>query len=393
MEFSQVIPLLSLPLGELLLRLFLIAGGILLIYAGIKKIMEPLIMVPFGLGLAVSNASYLALNVNGVIIHNPHVSWNLTGYEWIHYFWLQPIYNFTFMTDLIAALVFMGIGVLTDISFLLARPYVSFIIAAFAELGTVFTLPIANHFGLNLKEAASVALIGGADGPIIVYSSTILAPHLFIPIVVVGYCYLSLVYLYQERLAKVVIPKSMASMPMPSIGVEVSRSEKIAFAILAPIILSVIFPTASPLIVSFFIGVLIKEVMIDRYVKLLDEVILSMSTFFLAFVLGTLTTSDIMLNPTVGKILLFGILALVLSSLGGMLGGILLSVVSKGRYNPLLGVAGVSVVPVAASIAQKLAIKYNPENYMITELMGPNVAGVVTTAIVAALYLSLFMGT
>jgi oxaloacetate decarboxylase beta subunit len=350
-------------------------------------------MVPFGLGLAVSNASYLALSVNGVIINNPHLSWNLTGYEWIQYFWLQPFYNFTFMTGLIAALVFMGIGVLTDISFLLARPYVSFIIAAFAELGTVFTLPIATHLGLNLKEAASVALIGGADGPIVLFSSVTLAPHLFIPITVVGYLYLSLLYLYHERLARVVIPKSMASKPMPSTAVEVSRSEKIAFAILMPIILSAIFPSASPLLLSFFIGVLIREVMIDRYVKLLDEVILSVSTFFLALVLGASTTSDVVLNPVVGKILLLGITALVLSSLGGMLGGILLSVVTKGKYNPLLGVAGVSCVPTTAKLAQKLALKYNPENYMITELMGPNVAGVVTTAIVAALYLSLFIGT
>jgi len=393
MEFSQVIPLLGLPLGELLLRLFLIAGGILVIYAGIKDVMEPLIMVPFGLGLAVSNASYLALSVNGVIINNPHLSWNLTGYEWIQYFWLQPFYNLTFMTGLIAALVFMGIGVLTDISFLLARPYVSFIIAAFAELGTVFTLPIATHLGLNLKEAASVALIGGADGPIVLFSSVTLAPHLFIPITVVGYLYLSLLYLYHERLARAVIPISMASKPMPSTGVEVSRSEKIAFAILMPIILSAIFPSASPLLLSFFIGVLIREVMIDRYVKLLDEVILSVSTFFLALILGASTTSDVVLNPVVGKILLLGITALVLSSLGGMLGGILLSAVTKGKYNPLLGVAGVSCVPTTAKLAQKLALKYNPENYMITELMGPNVAGVVTTAIVAALYLSLFIGT
>jgi len=392
MDFSQVIPLLGLPTEELLLRLFLIAGGILVIYGGIKEVLEPLIMIPFGLGVAVANAAYLALRVNGVVIGNPHVSWNLVGYDWIQYFWLQPVYNFTFMTGLIAALVFMGIGVLTDISFLLARPYISFIIAAFAELGTVLTLPIATRLGFNFKEAASIALIGGADGPIVLFSSVTLAPHLFIPITVVGYLYLSLLYLYHERLARVVIPKSMAAKPMQSVGVEVTRGEKIAFAILVPVILSAIFPAASPLLVSFFIGVLIREVMVERYVKMLDEVILSVSTFFLALVLGVSTTSDVVLNPAVGKILLLGIVALVLSSLGGMLGGILVSALSKGKYNPLLGVAGVSCVPTTAKIAQKIALKYNPENIMLTELMGPNIAGVVTTAIVAALYLSLFYG-
>ncbi|MEM3888585.1 MAG: sodium ion-translocating decarboxylase subunit beta, partial [Fervidicoccaceae archaeon] len=162
-DFSQAIPLLSLPTEEILIRLFLIVGGILVIYGGIKEILEPLIMIPFGLGVASANAAYLALKVNGVVLNNPHVAWNLTGYEWIQYFWLQPIYNFTFMTGLIAALVFMGIGVLTDISFLLARPYVSMILAAFAELGTVFTFPIATYLGLTPKQAASVALIGGAD--------------------------------------------------------------------------------------------------------------------------------------------------------------------------------------------------------------------------------------
>ncbi|MGC9187096.1 MAG: sodium ion-translocating decarboxylase subunit beta [Fervidicoccaceae archaeon] len=390
-DFSHAIPLLSLPTGELLIRLFLIAGGILVIYGGIKEILEPLIMIPFGLGVASANAAYLALKINGVVLVNPHVAWNLTSYDWISYFWLQPIYNFTFMTGLIAALVFMGIGVLTDISFLLARPYVSMILAAFAELGTVFTFPIGTYLGLTTKQAASVALIGGADGPIVLFSSIVLAPELFIPITVVGYLYLSLLYLYHERLAEVVIPKSMASKIMPPSSVEVGRAEKIAFAIIVPVLLSAIFPSASPLLLSFFIGVLIREVGNERYVKLLDEVILSVSTFFLALVLGVSTTADAVMDPVVGKILLLGITALFLSSLGGMIGGIILSYLSRGKLNPLLGVAGVSCVPTTAKLAQKLAFKLNPDNYMIMELMGPNVAGVITTAIVAALYLSALM--
>ncbi|MEM4462697.1 MAG: sodium ion-translocating decarboxylase subunit beta [Fervidicoccaceae archaeon] len=390
-DFSQAIPLLSLPTEEILIRLFLIVGGILVIYGGIKEILEPLIMIPFGLGVASANAAYLALKVNGVVLNNPHVAWNLTGYEWIQYFWLQPIYNFTFMTGLIAALVFMGIGVLTDISFLLARPYVSMILAAFAELGTVFTFPIATYLGLTPKQAASVALIGGADGPIVLFSSTVLAPELFIPITVVGYLYLSLLYLYHEKLAEIVIPKSMASRIMPPSSVQVGKAEKIAFAIIVPVLLSAIFPSASPLLLAFFIGVLIREVGNERYVKLLDEVILSVSTFFLALVLGVSTTSSDIMDPVVGKILLLGITALFLSSLGGMIGGIILSYISKGKLNPLLGVAGVSCVPTTAKLAQKLALKLNPENYMIMELMGPNVAGVITTAIVAALYLSALM--
>lgn len=391
MDLTQAIPLLGLPTEELILRLFLIIGGVLVIYGGMKHILEPLIMVPFGLGTAVANAAYLTVKVNGIILGNPHVSWNLTGYDWIQYFWLQPIYNFTFMTGLIAALVFMGIGVLTDISFLLAHPYVSLILASFAEFGTVFTFPIAVHMGLTPKQAAPVALIGGADGPVVLFSSLALAPELFIPITVVGYLYLSLLYLYHGKLAEIVIPKSMASKPMQLKTEEVSRGEKIAFSILVPIMLSAIFPAASPLIVSFFIGVLIREVMIDRYVKLLDEVILSTSTFFLAFILGVTTTSDVIMNPVIGKVLLLGITALFLSSLGGMIGGIILSKLSKGKLNPLLGVAAVSCVPTTAKIAQDIALKYNPENLFIMDLMGPNVAGVITTATVASLYLSLLL--
>lgn len=392
MELSQVIPLLSLPPEELLLRLFLIAGGIVLIYAGMREWVEPLIMVPFGLGMAISNAAYMVLKVAGTVITNPNLSWQLTGYEWLQYFWLQPVYVLTFMTGLIACLVFMGIGVLTDITFLMVRPYVSMILAAFAELGTALAFPIAIAMGLSPKEAAAVALIGGADGPIVLFSSVTLAPHIFIPITVVGYLYLSLLYIYHERLAKVVVPRSMASKPMPPSPVQVGRAEKIAFAVIAPVILSAIFPAASPLILAFFIGVLIREVGIERYVKMLDEVLLSVSTFFLAVVLGVATTTDAIMNPVVGKILLLGIVALVLSSIGGMIGGVVLSVMTKGRINPLLGVAAVSCVPTTAKIAQKIALKYNPENYMITELMGPNIAGVITTAIMASLYLSLLLG-
>lgn len=294
------------------------------------------------------------------------------------------------MTGLIACLVFMGIGAMTDISFFIAHPYLSFALASFAELGTVLTLPIAMCLGFTPRQAASIALIGGADGPIVLFSSLKLAPELFVPITVVGYLYLSLLYIYHEKLAQLVIPRGPASRKMSLPTPEVTREEKIMFSVVASILFSAVFPSASPLVASFFLGVLVRESMVDRYVKMLDEVVLSASTFFLAFVLGTLTTSDIIMDPAVGKILLLGIVALLLSSLGGMLGGLLVYALTRGRVNPLLGVAAVSCVPTTAKIAQKIALKYNPENYMIDELMGPNVAGVITTAVVASIYLAIF---
>jgi oxaloacetate decarboxylase beta subunit len=305
-------------------------------------------------------------------------------------FWLQPVYAFTFLNGAIACFVFIGIGAMTDLDFLIAKPFTSFFLAAFAELGTLLTFPLAVAFGFPYNEAASIAIIGGADGPMVLYTSLKLAPKLFVPITVVAYLYLSILYLFQGKLDELSIPRKMRAVPMAPTDIRrVSTREKILFDIIAGAILSLLFPVASPLIASFFIGNILKEANIDRLRKFADEILLNGSTFFLGLMLGILVTPDVILDPKVVNLLILGITALVLSSLGGSLGGILMYYISKGKINALLGPAGVSCVPTTAKISQKEAQKINKRNYIIYHAMGPNVAGVITTAILSAIYMTI----
>ncbi|RLG88479.1 MAG: Na+-translocating decarboxylase subunit beta, partial [Thermoprotei archaeon] len=380
---TKIFGLAALSPEEVLARVVMAVIGTILLYLGYRKVLEPLIMIPMGIGMITANLAFI------IGIGNPHVNIDFTNVSNNYVYWLQPFYSFMFSNGLIACLVFLGIGVMTDITFLMAKPYTSLILAIFAELGTIITLPIAVLMGFNLRQAAAIALIGGADGPIVLYSSLKLAPELFVPITVVGYLYLSMLYIFQEKLDELTIPKNLLKTYMDIRELpKISPKEKLAFSVIITAILSILFPQASPLIVSFFAGVIIKEIGISRYIKLLDEVILSLSTFLLAFVLGTLTTVDVIFKGDVLKILILGILALTLSSIGGSIGGIVMYYASKGKINPLLGPAAVSCVPTTAKISQKVASKYNPRNYILAFAMGPNIAGVITTAIIASIYIA-----
>ena len=384
-SLSKVVGVLSLSPVEVVLRVVLALIGATLLYLGYKNVLEPLIMVPLGIGMVVSNLSFV------VGVGNPHVNMDPSNFQYNLIYWLQPFYSLMFSNGLIACLVFFGIGSITDITFLMARPFTSFILAAFAELGTVLTLPLAVAVGFEPRHAAAIALIGGADGPIVLYSSLKLAKEYFIAINVVSYLYLSLLYIFQKKLDELTIPRRlMATYMDPRELPKISPKEKLLFSVVVSALLSLLFPHASPLVLSFFAGVIVKEAAISRYVKMLDEVVLSVSTFLLALVLGTLTTADVLINPAVGLILLLGITALFLSSIGGSIGGLIVYYLSKGRINPLLGPAAVSCVPTTAKISHKLAMEVNPRNYLITFAMGPNVAGVITTAIIASIYLALF---
>ena len=381
----KVLGITTLPPLNIVARFILAIIGAVLAYLGYKRVLEPLIMIPVGIGMISANLAYI------IAVGNPHVNINFTNTSNLFIYWLQPFYNFMFSNGLIACLVFFGIGVMTDITFLMARPYLSFILAAFAELGTIVTLPIAINLGFTPRQAAAIALIGGADGPIVLYASLKLAPKLFVPITVVGYLYLSILYIFQKWLDELTIPSRFMGVYMdPNELPKISAKEKLIFSIVVTALLSLLFPQASPLIVSFFLGVIIKEAGIRRYIKMLDEVILSLSTFILALTLGTLTTADVIFDPIVLKILLLGIIALTLSSIGGSIGGLIMYYLSGGKINPLLGPAAVSCVPTTAKISHKLAVQHNPRNYLIVFAMGPNIAGVITTAIIASIYLALF---
>jgi carboxybiotin decarboxylase len=381
--------------GDLLsaiFRIILILVGILLIYLCYKKILDPLILLPMGMMMIVVNAGVLIVSTGklGTLFVDPLVSDPSKLMDILQIDWLQPIYTFTFGNGLIACLIFIGIGVITDLDYLIAKPLPSMLLAIAAELGTVVTLPLAMLWGLDIKQAASIAMVGGADGPMVLYTSLVLAKDLFVPISVIAYVYLSLTYIGYPYLIKLMIPKHMRGIAMnPRAIPEVSSTEKLAFAVIAALVLSLLFPVAAPLFGSFFLGVAIKEMDVVRFKEFLEGPLLFGSTFLLGLVLGSLFSVDVISNPIVLKLLVLGLVSLLLSGAGGLLGGLIYYKISKGKVNPLIGIAGVSCVPTTAKVAQKEAFMANKFAMILPYAMGPNVAGVITTAIICGLYVGI----
>ena len=371
-------------------RLLLVALGILFIYLSYKKVLEALIMLPLGIGMIAVNGGLMMLEAGN--IGNLFVDPMAGNVEELMYFlqidFLQPVYTFMFSNGLIACLVFMGIGAITDIDILLAKPGMSMFLAIFAELGTILTLPIAMGMGLFPNEAAAIALVGGADGPMVLYGSLLMARDLFVPITVVAYVYLGVCYAGYPFLARI-IPRRMRETEMDWRTIpQVSSGAKFAFCIATFTLLAFLFPVATPLFASFFLGLAIKEAGITRFVEFLSGPLLYGSTLFLGFTLGALLGVDIILDPVVLKLLVLGVIALLLSGLGGIAGGLIFRKISKEPFNPLLGIAAVSCVPTTAKVAQKCALQVNKKAMILPFAMGPCVAGVITTAIITGIYIS-----
>lgn len=373
-------------------RIILIFLGIALVYLGTTGTLEPLIMIPMGFGMATVNAAVLFLEggVVGNIIIDPNVYEVTALMDILQINFLQPIYTFTFSNGLIACFVFMGIGVLSDIGFVVAKPFTSMIIAICAELGTVATFPIAIAMGLLPGQAAAVALVGGADGPMVIFASLILAKEYFVPITIVAYLYLSLCYGGYPYLIKALIPERLRGMKMDlSVFPNIKPGQKIAFAIVVCTILSLLFPMAAPLFMSFFLGVAIRESGVKAYVSFLENTLLYSSTLFLGLMLGVLTEANTIMDPTVLRILILGVIALALSGVGGIIGGYIMYFATGKKFNPVIGIAGVSCNPTTAKLAQKIAMQSNKQAFILPYAMGACVSGVITTAILTGVYVSI----
>jgi oxaloacetate decarboxylase beta subunit len=383
-------------------RVLLIAFGFLLAYLGFKGTLEPLIMVPMGIGMIGVNCGTLFLPENmttildgatvGNIIIAPLVADpnDLVNIMQINF--LQPIYNLTFSNGLIACLVFMGIGARSEISFLLAKPWSSMVIAIFAELGTFVTLILGvAAFGLLPSQAAAVATIGGADGPMVLFASLMLAPELFVPISIIAYLYLSLTYGGYPYIIKAMVPKKYRGIDMIVDVPEVSQKSKFIFILIICTLLCLLLPIAAPLILSFFVGMAVKEANIGKYTELCEEGLSYFATFFLGLLLGVLCEAGTILNETVLKILVLGIVALFISAVGGLIGGWIMYFWHKRKgedFNPTLGIAGVSCVPTTAKLAQHAAQDENPFAIILPVAMGANISGVITSAIVAGIFVA-----
>lgn len=387
----------------LIMRLALIGLGVLLIYLGKKGVLEALLMIPMGLGMATINAAVLFIPEGGWLRSGPNQIFvdalasadtalqttQLMNILQIN--WLQPIYTFTFSNGLIACMVFLGIGVLLDVGYVMARPFQSMFLALFGELGTIVIYPIAIAMGLTPGQAASVAIIGGADGPMVLFTSLSLARELFVPITVVAYLYLGLTYGGYPYLIRLMVPKKLRALPMPPPKSTklITSTQKMAFAVLMCILLSLLFPVAAPLILCLFLGVVIRESGLVPFMDLLSGVFLYGGTFFLGLLLGVLCEARLLLDPQVLKLLLLGMLALLISGIGGILGGYVLYFMTGRKYNPVIGIAAVSCVPTTAKVAQKEVSKANPAAIVMPHALGVNISGVITTAIMAAIYVTL----
>lgn len=372
-------------------RVCLIFLGFLLVYLGKKEVLEPLLMIPMGLGMSAVNAGVLVLEggKTGTLFVDPLASSTDEVMSVLQIDWVQPIYTLMFSNGLIACLVFMGIGVLLDVGFVMARPFQSMILALFAELGTVITFPVAVMLGMTQAEAASVATIGGADGPMVLFTSLVLAKHLFVPITVVGYLYLGLTYGGYPYLIKLLIPPRLRAIPMPVENVKkISSTQKLVFSVVVCTLLCLLFPVAAPLFLSLFVGVAVRESNLVNFQNLLGETFLYGATFFLALTLGILCEASTLLDPVVLKLLLLGIMALFFSGIGGIVGGYALYFWYRGKFNPMIGIAGVSCIPTTAKLVQKIATAENPGLILMPHALGASISGVITSAIFTGIFVA-----
>ena len=351
-------------------------------------------MVPMGLGMIAVNCGtmFLTSGTVGNLLLDPLVSDAAAIVDTMQINFLQPIYNLTFSNGLIACLVFMGIGARSEISFLLAKPWSSMIIAIFAEMGTFVALVAGVlAFGLTPEQAAAMASIGGADGPMVLFASLMMAPELFVPISIIAYLYLSLTYGGYPYIIKALVPKKYRGIDMYVDVPEVSQKSKFTFIVITCAVLCLLLPVAAPLILSFFIGMAVKEAKINKYTELLEEGLSYFGTFFLGLILGVLCEASTILNPTVIIILIIGILALAVSAIGGLLGGWIVYIFHRAAhkyFNPTIGIAGVSCVPTTAKLAQHAAQEENPFAVILPVAMGANISGVITSAIAAGIFVT-----
>ena len=365
-------------------RVFLIALGLLLIYLGWKGVLEPMVMIPMGLGMVAINCGTLFMpnGTLGNLFLDPMLSDTDDLMNTMQIDFLQPVYTLTFSNGLIACFVFMGIGTLLDVGFLLQKPFASIFLALCAELGTFLTVPIASALGLSLKESASVAMVGGADGPMVLFTSLALAKHLFVPITVVAYLYLGLTYGGYPYLVKLLVTSKK---PPKNYDAKV----KLAFSAILCAVLCFLFPVASPLFFSLFLGVAVRESGMKHIYDFVSGPLLYGSTFMLGLLLGVLCDAHLLLDPKILKLLVLGMGALLLSGIGGIIGGYIMYFIKRGNYNPVIGIAAVSCVPTTAKVAQKIVSKDNPNSFILGDALGANISGVITSAIITGIYITI----
>ena len=341
-----------------------------LIYLAVKKEYEPLLLLPIAFGMLLANLPVANLNsmAEGSLLYYLYQGVKLGIYP---------------------PLIFLGIGTMTDFGPLIANPK-SFLLGAAAQAGIFITFFGALALGFTPEESSAIGIIGGADGPTAIYVTSQLAPHLLGSIAVAAYSYMALVPIIQPPIMKALTTKKERAVVMEQLR-PVSKLEKIVFPILVTLVVCMLVPDAAPLVGMLMLGNLMKESgVVDRLVKTAQNELMNIITIFLGVTVGATATAETFLAWGTIKIIALGLIAFCLGTAAGVLFGKLMYVVTKGKVNPLIGSAGVSAVPMAARVSQKVGQAENPSNFLLMHAMGPNVAGVIGSAVAAGVLLSIF---
>lgn len=357
-------------------RLLMIAIGFLIIYLGAGKGFEPLLLIPIGFGT-------VFVNIPGAGMYNEHSGM------------LKIIYDAGVGNEFFPMLIFMGIGAMTDFGPLIANPKTALLggasqLGVFATLFGVALLNFVPGISYNMFEASAIAIIGGADGPTSIYLAGKLAPHMMAVIAVAAYSYMALVPMIQPPIMKALTSKKERMYKMKQLR-HVSRAEKILFPIALLILTLLLIPTAAPLIGMLAFGNFVKQLgTVERISKTMENELLNIVSILLSLGVGSQMTPEKMMNPNALGIIILGLVAFCIATGGGVLMAKFMNLFLKEKINPLIGSAGVSAVPMAARVSNKVGLEYDPGNFLLMHAMGPNVAGVIGTAIAAGVFIATY---
>ena len=357
-------------------NLAMILVSFVLFYLAIVKKFEPLLLLPISFGMFLVNLPLAGLMNEGGVDKGGIIYFMSYGVK----------------SNLFPCLVFMGVGAMTDFSPLIANP-ISLILGAAAQLGIYVAFIFATQIGFTPAEAAAIGIIGGADGPTSIYIANNLAPHLLAPIAVAAYSYMALIPLIQPPIMKALTTKKERAVKMGQLR-KVSKTEKIVFPIAVVLFCSLLLPSVAPLLGLLMMGNLFKESgVVQRLSDTAQNAMINIITIMLGLSVGAKADGSTFLDVSTLKIIAMGLAAFCFSTAGGVLLGKVLYYVTGGKINPLIGSAGVSAVPMAARVSQTVGAKENPTNFLLMHAMGPNVAGVIGSAVAAGFFMMIFKGT
>ena len=381
----------SLTWGNIIM--FLIAG--LLIYLGIARKMEPILLVPIGFGIIMVN-----LPLGGMMVYSPDgfpaevgsLSELIRAIGNGEIGLLNVLYTYGIESEVIPLLIFLGVGAMTDFRPTIARP-ISFLFGATAQLGVFVVFIIAYTSGLfSVNEAACVGIIGGSDGPPTVYLTAALAPKLLGPITLVAYSYMALVPILQPPIIKALTNKKERAIFMKPQLRQVSKLEEILFPVLIFVVAALLVPKSVPLIGMFMFGNLLRvSGVTDRLAQAAGGVFIDVLTFLLGLTVGALMPASVFLTGQTLAIVGLAVVAFSFGTAGGIWAAKLVNLFLKDKINPMIGAAGVSAIPMSARVVQKMGQQANPKNFLLMHAMGPNMAGAIATSVVAGILLGMLL--